>query len=112
MTQKEIGARMAKARKLAGISQEELAVRMNVRVRTIQRWETGANEPQVSSIDAYAQQTGVTLAWLIGAVEGEVPQLSADAVEALRDQWERNEAALARLEQLVRERDPDVGKGA
>lgn len=101
---------MAKARKLAGISQEELAVRMNVRVRTIQRWETGSNEPQVSSIAAYAEQTGVTLAWLVGAVDGDVPQLSTDAVEALRDQWKRNEAQLERLERLVRDRDADTRK--
>lgn len=102
VTLKEIGTRMAKARKAAGLSQEELAVKMGVRVRTVQRWESGDNAAQITSLSSYAELTGVTLAWLIGAVGGDEPQLSTDAVEALRDQWRRNEEALERLERLVR----------
>lgn len=92
---------MATARKAAGLSQEEVSVRLGVRVRTVQRWESGSNEPNISSLGAYADTVGVTLPWLIGAGEATQPQLTAEALEALREQWRRNGELLERLGRLA-----------
>lgn len=102
MTLKEIGQRMSKARKSTGLSQEEIAVKMGVRVRTVQRWESGDNAATITSIGQWADLTGVTLAWLVGATSGDDPQVSADAIEALRDEWRRNGEKLDALERLLR----------
>lgn len=70
---------------------------MGVRVRTVQRWENGLNEPGVTVLGRWADVTGVTAAWLLGAVEGDEPQFTGRSLEALREQWRRNEELLRRI---------------
>lgn len=43
----EIGERIKKYRKLQGISQKELAARLNVGVSRVSNWESGLNRPDV-----------------------------------------------------------------
>ena len=47
MDQKKIGAFMKQLRKEKGITQETLAERLNVSGRTVSRWETGFNMPDL-----------------------------------------------------------------
>lgn len=46
MNQPELGLKIAELRKVKGITQEELALKCNINVRTIQRIETGAVAPR------------------------------------------------------------------
>ena len=48
MDQKKIGVFLKELRKEKGITQEEFAENLNVSGRTISRWETGANMPDIS----------------------------------------------------------------
>ena len=46
--QKKIGSFLKELRKEKGITQEEFAEKLNVSGRTVSRWETGANMPDIS----------------------------------------------------------------
>jgi len=48
LNQKKIGCFLKELRKEKGLTQEELAEKLNVSGRTISRWETGANMPDIS----------------------------------------------------------------
>ena len=48
MDQKKIGSFLKELRKEKGITQEEFAEKLNVSGRTVSRWETGANMPDIS----------------------------------------------------------------
>ena len=50
MNQHEIGNKLTELRKQKGLTQEELAIRCNVNVRTIQRIESGTVSPRVSTL--------------------------------------------------------------
>lgn len=50
MNQHEIGRKITELRKTKGLTQEELAIRCGVNVRTIQRIETGAVSPRVATL--------------------------------------------------------------
>ena len=53
MDQKKIGQFIKELRKEKGITQEKLAETFNVSVRTISRWETGSNMPDISLLEKY-----------------------------------------------------------
>ena len=48
MDQKKIGVFLKELRKEKGITQEEFAENLNVSGRTVSRWETGTNMPDIS----------------------------------------------------------------
>ncbi len=48
MDQKKIGSFLKELRKEKGITQEKLAEELNVTGRTVSRWETGSNMPDIS----------------------------------------------------------------
>ncbi|MBO4347793.1 MAG: helix-turn-helix transcriptional regulator, partial [Lachnospiraceae bacterium] len=48
MDQKKIGTFLKELRKEKGITQEELAEHLNVSNRSVSRWETGSNMPDIS----------------------------------------------------------------
>jgi uncharacterized Tic20 family protein len=50
MNQHEIGNKITELRKQKGLTQEELAIRCNVNVRTIQRIEAGTISPRVATL--------------------------------------------------------------
>ena len=49
----EIGERIKSARKAAGLSQTELATRLNKTLRTIQKYESGEIEPSIASRQSF-----------------------------------------------------------
>ena len=54
MNQKKIGSFLKELRKEKGITQEEFAENLNVSGRTVSRWETGVNMPDISLlVDKY-----------------------------------------------------------
>ena len=48
MNQKKIGSFLKKLRKEKGITQEQFAEILNISGRTVSRWETGNNMPDIS----------------------------------------------------------------
>ena len=55
MDQKKIGSFLRELRKEQGITQKDLAEKLNVSSRTISRWETGSNMPDLSMLVELAE---------------------------------------------------------
>lgn len=64
------GDRMAGAREAAGLSQEDLARRLGVRLKTVQAWEDDLSEPRANRLQMMAGMLNVSLRWLLTG-EGE-----------------------------------------
>lgn len=64
------GDRLAGAREAAGLSQEDLARRLGVRLKTVQAWEDDLAEPRANRLQMVAGMLNVSLRWLLTG-EGE-----------------------------------------
>ena len=65
MDQKKIGSFLKELRKEKGITQEEFAEKLNVSGRTVSRWETGANMPDISLLVEIAEFFDVSIPEII-----------------------------------------------
>lgn len=90
------GDRLAGAREAAGLSQEDLAQRLGVRLTTLQNWEDDLAEPRGNRLQMLAGMLNVSLSWLLTA-EGDGLDAPDAAPEALPP---AAEAALADLRRL------------
>lgn len=85
------GDRLAGAREAAGLSAEDLARRLGVRLKTVQAWEDDLAEPRANRLQMMAGMLNVSLRWLLtGEGDGlEGPShpgtLTGDARDALAD---------------------------
>jgi transcriptional regulator with XRE-family HTH domain len=61
--QVRVGARIARARREAGLTQRELALRTGHAVRTVQTWELGTASPRSDAFTAIAEATGRPHSW-------------------------------------------------
>jgi transcriptional regulator with XRE-family HTH domain len=63
-----LGERLAKARKEAGLTQEEMAEELDVSHSTVAKWEVGAGQPRnfMKRLQQWADLTGVPVGWLLG----------------------------------------------
>ena len=84
------GDRLAGAREAAGLTQEDMAQRLGVRLTTVQAWEEDMAEPRGNRLQMLAGMLNVSLTWLLTA-EGDgldAPSAgggtSADALAELR----------------------------
>ncbi|MBR4832430.1 MAG: helix-turn-helix domain-containing protein [Butyrivibrio sp.] len=68
MDQKKIGCFLKELRKEKGITQKQLAAKLGVSGRTVSRWETGSNMPDISLLVEIADFYGIDVRELI---EGE-----------------------------------------
>ncbi|MDD7319247.1 MAG: helix-turn-helix transcriptional regulator [Prevotellaceae bacterium] len=59
-----LGERIKLARKVAGISQEELAKKIGTRQSQVTRWETNKATPRIETLAKIAEVTGVPLSEL------------------------------------------------
>lgn len=89
------GDRLAGAREAAGLTQEELAQRLGVRLTTLQNWEEDLAEPRGNRLQMLAGMLNVSLAWLLTA-EGD-GLADPNAAAPLTGEAE---AALAELQRL------------
>lgn len=62
---RELGQRIANARREAGVSQEALAHYVGVERRSIQRYEAGVRDPGFSDLLLIARFVGIPLAELV-----------------------------------------------
>ena len=69
MNNELLGAQIAKYRKAAGITQEELGKAVGVSTQAVSRWECGG-APDVSLLPAVADRLGVSIDTLFGRGEG------------------------------------------
>lgn len=82
--------RLARARKAAGLTQEELGYRVGVDRSTVGRWEAGETEPQPWLRPKLARHLHVTPAHLDGLLSGEpAPDSDGDAFDRLARVIER-----------------------
>ncbi len=59
-----IGLRIKEARKTAGLSQEQLAVKLGIRFQAVQQWERGRTAPRSSLLPRLASELGKSPEWL------------------------------------------------
>ena len=67
----DFGERLKNLRKTAGITQQELADRLNVHPQTVSKWERGLSEPDISQLGDLASALGITLEELLGREDPE-----------------------------------------
>ena len=67
------GDRLALAREAAGLTQAQLAIKVGIRLKTLQNWETARSEPRASRLQILAGVLNVSIVWLLtGEGEGGV----------------------------------------
>ena len=59
------GDRLSAAREAAGLTQEDLAARLGVRMTTLQAWEDDGAEPRGNRLQMLAGMLNVSLMWLM-----------------------------------------------
>ena len=74
------GAFVAQLRKEQGLTQKELADRLNVTDKAVSKWETGKGFPDVKLLEPLAQALGISLVELIRGEKD--PRDSLTAAEA------------------------------
>ena len=90
-----IGDRLHKARRVAGISVEEMATGLGVSRNTIGNWETGRSTPRRQSVIAWAQLTGAPLDWLTGEAEtSPLGQRTTSDVRVSTSGWKLNQTGV------------------
>ena len=65
MDQIKIGAFLKELRKEKGLTQEQLAEKLNVSGRTVSRWETGSNMPDIGMLVVIADLYEVSILEII-----------------------------------------------
>ncbi len=65
MDQKKIGSLLKELRKEKGFTQEQIAEKLNVSGRTVSRWETGNNMPDISLLVEIAELYDITIPEII-----------------------------------------------
>lgn len=98
MDQIRIGAFMKELRKEKGITQEQLAEHLNVSGRTVSRWETGNNMPDISLLTEIAEFYDVSIPELINGERknGEMEKETKEVAETMADYAEKEKAVMIR----------------
>ena len=81
--------RLLELRKLAGLSQKELAKILNCSQNMISQWENGTRDPSTDTLKAMADYFNVTIDYLLGRTdENVITSAAAPVQEALTTQEE------------------------
>ena len=83
MTKQTMGDKICALRKEKGLTQKELADRMNVTDKAVSKWERNISCPDISSIPTLAEILGVSADELLNAAPGEENENHTKA------EWER-----------------------
>lgn len=79
-----LGDRIKDARKAAGLTQKELADKINVGNTTISNWEKGVSRPDADQIQVLCWALDVQPNYFLGSPQGSVDEL-ADLLQTLRE---------------------------
>lgn len=111
------GDRLALAREAQGMTQEELARRLGIRLQTLRNWEDDRSEPRANRLQMLAGVLGVSMIWILtGEGEGgpavrapDTKSISSELsallgeIRELRVANSKANNRLARLERRLRE---------
>ena len=105
------GDRVSAAREALGMSEEELARRLGVKLKTVQGWEHDTAEPRANKLQLLSGVLNVSIPWLLtGHGEGiDAPNQNLDddlsglltELRQLRGEMARNTERLGRLEKRL-----------
>lgn len=97
MDNTQFGAFIAQLRKEQGLTQKELADRLNVTDKAVSKWETGKGFPDVKLLEPLAQALGVSLAELMRGQRQETGTFTtAEADAAVSQAMGQSERVTAR----------------
>ncbi|MCT4554003.1 MAG: helix-turn-helix domain-containing protein [Pelagimonas sp.] len=107
------GDRLVAAREAAGMTQQTLAKRLGVKLKSLQAWEQDLSEPRANKLIKLAGLLNVTMPWLmLGEGEGlhtpEEETIPPDGheilteIRAMRAQLREDSERLGRLEKKLR----------
>ena len=97
MDNERFGAFLAQLRKELGLTQKELAGKLNVTDKAVSKWETGKGFPDVKLLEPLARALGVSLVELMQGRRQEADTLTvAEADAAVFQAMDRSERATAR----------------
>ena len=88
-------------RKKQGLSQEELATRLNVVRQTVSKWETGLSVPDADLLISLSEALGTPVSVLLGET---VEEPRPDDIKAISEELERINLQLARAKEARRKR--------
>ncbi|WP_370270546.1 helix-turn-helix domain-containing protein [Nioella sp.] len=107
------GDRLAGAREAQGLSQEDLAKRLGVKLKTVVAWENDWSEPRANKLQMAAGLLNVSIRWLLtgegtgpdepdfSAVEEDLKQIILD-LRQMRQEHARLGEQMGRLEKRLR----------
>ena len=84
--------RLARRRRVLGLTQEELADRLDVTRQAVQKWESGASQPGMEKLSALAETLDMSLDALVLGREAPPPPPEREGAPA-GDPWENRETA-------------------
>ena len=86
MDQKKIGSFMKELRREKGITQEQFAEKLGVSGRTVSRWETGSNMPDISLLTEISEFYDVSISEIIdGERKSEMNEEVKEVAEKMSD---------------------------
>ncbi|MBS0124811.1 helix-turn-helix domain-containing protein [Thetidibacter halocola] len=108
------GDRLAAAREAAGMTQDDLAKRLGIKLKSLQSWENDTAEPRANKLSMLSGLLNVSMGWLItGEGEGlsapeEAEETSPDIqsilleIRGIRAHLQTSSDKLSRLEKRLR----------
>mgnify|MGYP004644077211 CR=1 FL=1 len=96
---------LIRARKLRGMTQEELAAKLNISRQAVSKWETGESLPDLYKLTALADELGVSTDELCGreaALCGEVPATASAEEAAEREAFAEEIRRIAKQNRFLR----------
>lgn len=75
MDQIKMGAFISKLRKEKKMTQEELAIKLNINSKSVSRWETGTQSPDISILKDLAAELDVTVDELLNGEKENIKYL-------------------------------------
>ena len=102
MDQKKIGTFLKELRKEKGITQEELAEHLNVSNRSVSRWETGSNMPDISLLTDIADFYDVDVREIIeGERKNNMNEELREVADKMADYAHNEKSRLLRVIQVI-----------
>lgn len=86
----EVGVRIATLRKHKGLTQKQLAEKLNVTDKAVSKWERGLNFPDLTTVESLAFALDISAAELLGLTKNTAEEaLSASAIiyENNKNRW-------------------------
>jgi transcriptional regulator with XRE-family HTH domain len=106
------GDRIAGAREAAGMTREDFATRLGVRVKTVAAWENDATEPRGNRLQMMAGMLNVSMRWLLTGEGNDLDAPDAEGAMTLPAKIALADLARMRgqLAQLSREMEQTEGR--